>query len=129
VWSDDSEQQNLLAVKAQIEAVARGDIDALLAHAHADVQLDIFAPPGFDWIRHARGRADVRRAIEQNFGSVEDQQPQINTVMVQADTVVLMGREQGRIKGSNIAYSVEFVEKFQFRGTRLAAVTILVASR
>ena len=116
-----------MTVKAQIEAIARGDIDAVLAQAHPDVQLDIFAPPDFDWVRHAQGTEAVRGAIAQNFSAVEDQRPEIVTVVVHGDTVILMGHEEGRVKRSGQRYAVQFVEKFQFRGNRLAAVTIVAA--
>jgi ketosteroid isomerase-like protein len=124
---DADGQRHLLAVKAQIEAIARGDIDALLERATSDVQLDIYAPPELEWIRHARGTTELRRAIETNFGSVEDQQPEITSVTVQGDTVVLLGREHGRIKRTGETYAVEFVQKFQFRGEQLAAVTLTAA--
>ena len=128
-FSDARERTHLIRVKEQIEAVARGDVEALLIHAHPDVRLDIFAPPEFDWIRHAQGTSDVRRAIEHNFSAVTDQRPEIGTVVVQADTVVMMGAENGVVKASGQPYAVEFVHKFQFRDGRLAIVTIIAARR
>jgi hypothetical protein len=58
---------------------------------------------------------------------VTDQRPSITSISAQGDTVVLFGREQGRIRGSNTPYDVEFVERFTFVDGRLASVRIIVA--
>lgn len=122
------EQSHVRAVQAQIEAIGRGDMDAALANAAPTVQLDIFAPPEFDWIRCAIGIEAVRNAIVHNFGTVIDQRPDVQTVVAQADTVVLMGREQGRIRASGVAYDMNFVHRFTFHEGRLVSVRILAAS-
>src|SRR5688572_15308440 len=90
------EQNHLDSIQKQIEAIARGDLDAALASAAADIQLDIFAPPEFKWISRASGVAELRRALETNFGALQDQAPEIVNVLTQGDTVVLMGHETGR---------------------------------
>jgi ketosteroid isomerase-like protein len=121
------EQRHLRSVHAQVDAISRGDIASLLKDAHDDVQLDVFAPPEFNWIRHAKGLDELRRAVELNLGSVEDQRPEISNVIAQGDSVVLIGRERGTIRASAEAYDVQFVEKFTFREGRLAAIRIVAA--
>lgn len=119
--------RHMAAVEAQLAAIARGDYDAAVADARDDVELDIFAPPEFSWLRRARGRQELRKAIEHNFGTLTDQKPEISTVLAQEDLVVLIGREQGRIKETGQEYDVEFVHRFTFREGRLAAVRIIAA--
>lgn len=126
---NSAEQQHLLSVEQQIDAIARGDLDAALANAAPDVELDIFAPPEFKWISRARGIAELRRALAENFGSVVDQTPEILNVVAQGESVVLMGRETGRIRATGEPYDVEFVEKFTFADGRLTAVRIIAAKR
>jgi ketosteroid isomerase-like protein len=121
------EQAHIQAVRDQIDAIARGDVAAVFASAHDDVELDIYAPPEFQWIRHARGTDAIRDAIEKNFDSVEDQTPEIVNVVAQGDTVVLIGREQGVLRSTGERYDIQFVEKFSFRDGRLAAVQIVAA--
>lgn len=118
---------HLLSVQAQLEAIARGEFDEVLQQAQPDVTLDIFAPPEFAWVRHARGVADLRHAVEHNFGTVEDQRPEITNVLTETNVVVLFGRERGRVKSTGVAYDMEFVERFTFREDRLAAVRIIAA--
>ena len=115
------------SVQSQIDAIAKGDFDAVLSQAAPEVTLDIFAPPEFQWIRRAEGIAELRRALEHNFGSVEQQRPHISNVFTEGDTVVLFGREQGRIRATGQDYDMEFVEKFTFRDDRLLAVHIIAA--
>lgn len=123
------EHNHLDSIQKQIEAIARGDLDAALASAAADIQLDIFAPPEFKWISRASGVAELRRALETNFGALQDQAPEIVNVLTQGDTVVLMGHETGRIRATGEPYDVEFVERFTFRDGQLAAIRVLAAKR
>jgi ketosteroid isomerase-like protein len=118
---------HIRTVQSQVDAIAKGDLETLLAHAHSDVTLDIFVPPEFPWIRHTKGIAEFRRAVESNFGSVEDQRPQLTFVYAEGDTVVLFGREQGTIRATGQIYDMEFVQKFTFRDEGLAAVRIIAA--
>ena len=115
------------SVQHQIEAIARGDFDAVLSQALPDVTLDIFAPPEFAWIRQARGLTELRRALEENFGSVDEQRPTISNVFTEGDAVVLFGREQGRIRATGQRYDVEFVQTFAFRDERLAGIRVVAA--
>jgi ketosteroid isomerase-like protein len=120
-------RENVRSVQAELDAIGRGDFEAVLHDAHDDVTLEIFAPPEFPWIRQAHGLADLRAALLQNFGSVEDQRPTIRDVFAEGDTVILFGAETGRIRGSGLPYQVEFVERFTFRDGRLAAIRIVGA--
>ena len=122
-----SAQQHVRTLQTHLEAIGRGDFDPVLIDAHDDVTLEIFAPPEFPWIRQARGLADLRAALLQNFGSVEDQQPTIRDVFAEGEMVIVFGAETGRIRGSGMPYQVEFVERFTFREGRLAAIRIVGA--
>ena len=75
--------EHLRSVQTQMNAICRGDVASLLNEAHADVQLDIFAPPEFKWIRHAKSLDELRHAVELNFDSVEHQRPKISNVIAQ----------------------------------------------
>jgi ketosteroid isomerase-like protein len=123
----DPERRHLQSIQEQIDAIARGDMDSALANASPDVQLDIFAPPEFKWISHAQGIPEFRRALAENFGSVEEQRPEVANVIAQGDTVVLVGRETGRIRATGEAYDVEFVHRFTFRDGKLISVRIIAA--
>lgn len=115
------------SVEEQIDAIGRGDYESAVSHAHPDVEMEVFAPPEFPWIRRARGIAELRNALEHNFSALEQQQPEILNVIAQGDVVVLIGRERGRIRETGAAYDVEFVHRFTFRDRALASVRVIAA--
>jgi len=124
---EEQRAANVSSVQAQIDAIARGDYQAALAHADPNLELEIFAPPEFPWIRHARGTEAYLAALAHNFGSVEQQTPTIHHVMTQEDTVVLFGDEHGVIRATGAAYNVQFVHRFTFANGRLTRVRIVAA--
>jgi ketosteroid isomerase-like protein len=119
--------QNVRSVQAQIEALGRGDVAGAFSTAHANLRLDIFAPPEFEWMRHASGLDAVREAVEHNLDALEDQRPEIINVLAQGDAVVLIGKEVGRMRSTGASYDLQFVHRFTFRAGRLAAMQIVVA--
>jgi ketosteroid isomerase-like protein len=110
-----TEQHHLRTIQAQLEAIARGDFDAVLLHAHDDVTLDIFAPPEFPWLRQPRGAGEFRQAVARNFGALDEQRPDVREIFVDGGTVIVFGREHGVIRQPGIPYEIEFVERFTFR--------------
>jgi ketosteroid isomerase-like protein len=119
--------EHLATVEAQLAAIASGDYASALANVRDDIELDIFAPPEFAWLRRARGRQEFQKALEHNFGALSDQRPEITTVVAQDDVVIMIGREQGRIRETGQEYDVEFVHRFTFRDGRLASIRIIAA--
>ena len=114
-------------VEEQVAAITRGDFDAALRHASPDVELEIYAPPEFPFIRRARGATALRDAMQHNFGELEDQQPVIANVVAHDDVVVMFGTERGRIRSTGAAYQVEFVHRFTFVEGALQNIRIIAA--
>jgi ketosteroid isomerase-like protein len=125
--SQHTVRERLRSVQAQIEAIERGDFEGALAQAAHDVTLDIFAPPEFPWVRHARGIDELRHALQHNFASIQEQRPEVTNVHAEAEAVVLFGHETGRIAASGETYEMEFVERFTFRDDRLVSIRIIAA--
>lgn len=118
---------HLESVQAQIDAIARGDLTAALANAHPNLELEIFAPPEFPWVRKATGLEQIGAAIAHNFEAVDQQSPTIQNVVTQGDTVVLFGHESGIIRATGTVYDVQFVQRFTFVDGRLRSVRIVAA--
>jgi ketosteroid isomerase-like protein len=123
----DTTAAQISIIEDQIAAIARGDFEAALSRASADVELEIHAPPEFPFVRRARGPENLRSAITHNFGSVEDQQPVITNVLAESNVVVVFGNERGRIKSTGQPYHVEFVHRFTFADGGLQSIRIIVA--
>ena len=118
---------HLLSVQEQLQAVERGDFDSALGQARDDVELEIFAPTFFPFITRARGRAELRRALEHNFSEVCDQAPEVAHVIAHDDVVVLIGSERGTIRKTGTPYHVQSVHRFTFIDNALAHIRIIVA--
>ena len=119
---------NVESLHAQIVALEKGDYGPVLAAAGDDVELDIFAPPQFPFIRRARGLEEYRQAVQQNFSVIDEQRPEISSVTADGDDIVVIGREQGRIRATSAAYDVQFVQRFKFKEGKLASVQIIAAN-
>jgi ketosteroid isomerase-like protein len=119
---------NAESLRAQIVALEKGDYEPVLSSARDDVELDIFAPPQFPFVRRARGIDEYQQAVRQNFSNLEEQRPQISSVTADGDDIVVIGREQGRIRGTATAYDIQFVQRFKFREGKLASLQIIAAN-
>jgi len=118
---------HLLTIEEQLESIQRGDFEAALRQADPLLELLIYAPPEFPFISRARGVAEVRDAITHNFGTVEDQKPEITNVLAQGDLVVLIGHEHGIIKKTRTRYHVQFTHRFTFVNRALTHIQIIAA--
>lgn len=121
------ERARVDVVRAQFEALGRGDLTGFLELMDPEIELEIAAPPEFHWTRHARGLADVRSAVEHNFSTLEDQNPDLVSIVAQGNLVVIFGREKGRIRVTSKPYDVYFVYRFTFRGNKIQRVLEIAA--
>ena len=126
---DTQTREHIVSVEQQIADIERGDFDAALSNADPEIELDVFAPPEFKWVSHAQGIEAVRRALEVNFTYLENQTPEIVNVVSQGDSVVLIGRDRGRIRATGKPYDVEFVDRFTFSNGRLRSIRVIAAHR
>ncbi|OWK36604.1 nuclear transport factor 2 family protein [Fimbriiglobus ruber] len=107
-------------VQDQYRAVVRGDFAAFLVSMAEDIELENIGPPAIPFVGCWRGRAEVAEAIRRNFSWLEDQQPEVLTVVAQGDTVIVIARERGRFKPTGRAYDMHWVQQFTFKDGRVA---------
>ncbi len=113
------EARNVASVQRQYQALARGDLEAFLETIADDIDMEIVGPPGAPMVGRWRGRDQVVEAVCQNFGQVEDQRPEIRTVVAQGDTVMIMARERGRFRHTKREYETHWVQVLTFRDGRV----------
>ena len=109
-----------------VAAIARCDYPAFEAHLAPEVELEIYAPSDFPFTRRAQGAAAVREAVVANFSKVEEQHPTVLSLVAQGDTVIMLGREEGRLRSTGRSYAVHFVQQFTFRDGQLLAFREIV---
>jgi len=108
------------------EAVIRGDFDAFGRWVTDDVELNICGLAHLDgsW----RGRTDVVAATRRNFGEIESQQPEIESMVHQGDCIAVLLRETGVFKLRGEAYSIRGVQWFTFAEGKIRKIDQVTAS-
>jgi ketosteroid isomerase-like protein len=120
---------NLRSIQEQFDAIAAGDLASVVSRADEHVTLEMYVPPEFPFVLHASGADAFREAVQNNFGALTNQRPEVRDLFAEGNRVVLFGRETGTIRATGANYDMEFVERFTFRGDRLIAVQIIAAHR
>ncbi len=121
------ETRNVAAVKAMVEAVARGDYDAIARVVDDGVSLRILAPPDVPFIRSAEGAPAFVDAVRRNFEMLEEQKPVVLSIVAQGEAVVCIVREQGRYAEDGRGYDMHAVQEFVFREGKLARILEICA--
>jgi ketosteroid isomerase-like protein len=128
--TDESHGTRLVRTLQQVYlAIARQDYVGATRWMTDDFQMEILGPPEIPLTGCWRGRAETAAALEQNFSRLENQVPELIGVTVQVDAVLVMGRESGRVRETQIDYDVHWVHWFTFRGPLLCRVLEIFDSR
>src|SRR5262245_4130419 len=99
-------------VQEQYRAIARGDFAAYPDTLAEDIEFENVGPAAVPFVGRWRGREEVAEAIARNFGYVEDQRPEVLSVVAQGDCVVVVAREQGRYRPTGRDYDAHWVQHF-----------------
>jgi hypothetical protein len=67
------EADNVRRLQERCGAIAHGDFAAAVAAMTGDVEMQIFGPADFDFVRHPRGPEHGLAAMQTNFAQMEDQ--------------------------------------------------------
>jgi uncharacterized protein len=123
---DDSEAHrkavegaNVRLLQQQYEAIARGDFAGFLEMLDEDIEMEIVGSERVPLAGRWRGRETVARVIRENFSQLEDQRPEVHSVIAQGDVVVVVAFERGRFRQSGRPYEVHWVQIFTFREGKL----------
>jgi ketosteroid isomerase-like protein len=123
----DVESENVRLLQSVYQAIARGDIQAFMEMLAEDIDLEIVGPLTVPFLGSWHGRRQVTEAVRTNFAMVQDQQPELQSVVAQGDTVVAVGRERGRYCETGQEYDVQWVQFHTFKGGMLSRIRQLVA--
>jgi ketosteroid isomerase-like protein len=106
--------------------IVEGNYDALGEAVTDDVELNIFGfgPMHGTW----RGRKDVVEATRKNFGLVSGQQPEIESIVSQGNSIAVLLRETGMLKATGEAYSIRGVQWFTFADGKIQRIDEILAS-
>jgi ketosteroid isomerase-like protein len=117
-----AEARNIAQLEAQYRAIAEGNFAAVLGMLADDAELEILGPPDMQFAGRWQGRDRIGEALRNNFSKVADQEPRIESVTAQGDTVVILARERGRYVPTGRSYDIHFVQMFWFRDGKIVRV-------
>ena len=117
------ERDNLRTVRQLYACLAQGDIPGVLRLLADDVEWHVLGPTEIvPWAGRRRGRARVARLLTLRPETVEVQLIDLRELVAQGATVVVLGREQARIKPTERTCATEWAVAFSLRGGRIASV-------
>ena len=114
------------ALHAAFDAIIQGDFGAFGEAVTDDVELNICGFGALDgsW----RGRDAVVAATRKNFGMLEQQKPEIESIISQGDRIAVLLRERGVFKANGQPYSVRGVQWFTFADGKIKNIDEIIAS-
>jgi len=114
------------ALHAVYAAIVQGRFDVFGESVTDDVEMSIsgFGPMNGNW----RGRSAVVAATQRNFSLVSAQEPEVEGMISQGDSVAVLLRESGVFKSTGDVYRVRAVQWFTFIDGKIKRMDQVVAS-
>lgn len=122
------EADNVRLLQSIYQTIIDGNFAAFADMLAEDVDLEILGPLAIPFLGSWRGRQQVAEAVRNNFNAVEEQHPELQSVIAQGDTVVASGRERGRCKATGQTYDVQWVQFHTFDGGKLVRTRQLASN-
>lgn len=116
------EKSCLDALVGNYRAIGASDFVGAIASLHGDVEMEIYGPPGTPFVGSWKGFKAVAKAMQTNFGLVELEEVEIESVAAQGDSVVLMAHETGRLRSTGKRYRLRWVQWFRFREGKIVHI-------
>jgi ketosteroid isomerase-like protein len=116
------ETANLKLIEEVVLAIGRGDPDALNELLADDIRLEIHSAQTLPFIHSATGKRDFLNAVRHNFGELESQQPEIEAVVAQGDTIIVVSREEGVLRASGDKYELRGMHRYVCRDGKISLV-------
>lgn len=110
-----AEARNVERLQSLYRALSRGDFAGAAEALTEDVTFEISGPPSFEFVRRARGRKAALDAMVENFSKVEDQKPEVLSLVAQGNAIVVIARERGRLLATGTEYDLHWTQLFEFR--------------
>lgn len=109
------EAENVRRIEEAFRLIALRDFKALGGILADDVTLEIVGSPDTPMAGFTQGCQQVIERLENNFAQVEEQQPEIQSVVAQGNTVIVIGRERGRFRPTGRPYDLHWMHQYTFK--------------
>jgi ketosteroid isomerase-like protein len=116
------EAANVRLLQNLIRAIGLDDLVTVSELLAENVRLEILGPAEIPFIRNAKGQEQMLEVIKQNFGAVQEQILNLNAVIAQGDTVVVMMDEEGKVQATGERYKIKGLQRFVMRDGKVELV-------
>jgi ketosteroid isomerase-like protein len=116
--STHSPAQNIQVLQDFYHAIARSDYAALGALLTDDVHFEIHGLPGVP-ATPLIGREKVLPAFQASFEAIAPTQSTVESLVTQADKLILIATDHGSYVGTKTPYAFRFLLELTFRGAQM----------
>jgi ketosteroid isomerase-like protein len=116
------EAENVRRVEEVFRSIVRKDFDALNDLFADDVTFEMIGSPGMPMVGITKGRQAVIEAARNNFAQVDEQCPEIESVVAQGNIVVIIGRDQGLFRPTGRRYEIPCIYQFTFKNNKVNSI-------
>jgi hypothetical protein len=114
-----SAEENKRTVQAIFEAFGRGDVPGVLAHLAEDVEWKAPGPSAVPYLGERSGHSGATEFFVQLGTNVEFEYFEPGAFIAEADRVVALGRERGRVRGTGKSFDNEWALVFTLAGGKV----------
>ena len=114
-----SAEDNKRVVQSIFEAFGRGDIPGVLELVSEDATWDAPGPAVVPFYSERRGHQGAAEFFKQLGSNVEFESFEVEEFVAEGDSVVVTGRERGRVKATGKTYEQDWVLLFKVRGGKI----------
>ena len=114
-----SAEENKRVVQSLFEAFGRGDIPGVLGLVSEDARWDAPGPAAVPFYGERRGHEGATEFFQQLGSNVDFEVFEVKELIAEGDSVVVTGRERGRVKSSGKTYEQDWVLLFKVRGGKV----------
>jgi ketosteroid isomerase-like protein len=120
------EAANIQLIQDVILAIGRNDLVTVGELLTDDAELDIRTSVVLPFIQRAKGKEQFLEAVRRNFGELGDQQPSVEAVIAQGNTVIILSTEQGELRGTGERYQIQGMHRYVCREGKIELVQELI---
>jgi ketosteroid isomerase-like protein len=109
------EEDHVRLIEKLFRHIAQGNLTGVNELLADDVEFELAGACDSPFIKNARGREAVLQALQHNFGQLDNQQPELLAIVAQGNMVMILGREQGKIRSTGRTYDLHWTHWFTLR--------------
>jgi ketosteroid isomerase-like protein len=121
VASKGAEQQNIECLKRFFSALARGEFEAAFVLMTDDAEYSMYAGGAIPFQMSGRGRVAVQTGVRNNYSAIAFDDVEIDSLIAQGDVVVVIARQRGRWRASQVEFDERILLRYGFRDGRLCS--------